>query len=265
MAKGANIGRLVVKKDNHKNISQFEKEFIFGISNIIENLLQIERLKEQSLLLSEAEIKALQAQINPHFLFNALNTIAFYCRSEPLFARQLIIYLADYYRHSLSTPETFINLSKEIKHIKAYINIEMARFGNRLNVKYDIYEKQDFHIPALIMQPLVENAIKHGILPKATGGTIFVGVIPQSDYFKFYVCDNGVGIAKEKLSSLLIETKKPKSIGLINVHKRLLSIYGTESGLNIASKLDVGTTVSFKIPRKFIGGTKDDEDNGSYS
>lgn len=265
LAKGASIGRLVVKKDNHETISQFEKEFIFGISNIIENLLHIEQLKEQSILLSEAEIKVLQAQINPHFLFNALNTIAFYCRSEPLFARQLIIYLADYYRHSLSNPETFINLSKEIKHIKAYINIEMARFGSRLNVKYDIYDKQDFHIPALIMQPLVENAIKHGILPKAIGGTIFIGVIPQPDYFKFYVCDNGTGIDKEKLSSLLIETRNPKSIGLINVHKRLLSIYGDESGLTINSEINVGTTVSFKIPRNFIGGNENGEDNSSYS
>ena len=154
----------------------------------------------------------------------------------------------------MSHPDKFISFKDELKHIKAYLTIEKARFGSRLQVKYDIDVEDEFMIPSLIMQPLVENAIKHGVLPKEEGGTVFIGIIPMKDYVKLYVSDNGVGVSKDKLEQLLEEKfeeeNKRKSIGLINVHKRLITVYGENSGLHIVSAEGVGTTVSFKILRK---------------
>jgi len=150
-------------------------ELFRGLCSLLQIQLEINTLKEQAVLLSEAEVKVLQAQINPHFLFNALNTISYYCRSNPERAKDLIIYLAQYYRHSLNNESVFINFKQEIKHIQAYVNIEMARFGERLKVTYNIPDYLDFNLPCLILQPLVENAIKHGVLPRENGGTVEIG------------------------------------------------------------------------------------------
>ncbi len=248
------VASLIVSKDKDDYFFDSEVELLTGIANLLEMQLEVDNLKEQSMLLSEAELKVLQAQINPHFLFNALNTISFYCRSAPRQAKELVVYLAEYYRHNLSHPDKFISFKDELNHIKAYLTIEKARFGDRLQIKYDIDVAEEFMIPSLILQPLVENAIKHGVLTKEEGGTIFIGIIPMKDQVKLYVSDNGVGIPKEKLDTILEEKfdeeSKRKSIGLLNVHQRLITVYGEESGLNIVSAEGVGTTVSFKIIRK---------------
>lgn len=254
---------VVIGKPIKAIFTNFEKELLSGLSSLLEIQITINELNKQDVLLSEAEVKVLQAQINPHFLFNALNTVSYYCRSDPSTAKALVVYLAEYYRHSLSSPKIFINFEEELQHVKAYLNIETARFGDRLKVEYDIPEHEPFTVPSLILQPLVENAIKHGILSKEEGGTIYVGLISESDGMKIYVFDDGKGIPEEKLKYLLenpAETKsgeKYKSIGLLNVQKRLLTMYGPESGLQIMSKLNVGTSVSFKIPKQKRGGSTD--------
>ena len=249
---------LVISKDISEEFSNFEMELFRGLCSLLEIQLEINTLKEQAVLLSEAEVKVLQAQINPHFLFNALNTISYYCRSNPEKAKDLIIYLAEYYRHSLNNESVFINFKQEIRHIQAYVNIEMARFGDRLKINYNIPEFLDFNLPCLILQPLVENAIKHGVLPRESGGTVEIGAAPHGQNVRLYVYDNGVGIPKEKLSRLLLEeeptvtdgdnTGQRKSVGLQNVHKRLLAYYGEKSGLQITSSENAWTMVFFEIP-----------------
>ena len=250
------IGFLVVRKDMEQSYSRpvfpsSERELILGLRGIIELMIEMDRLKKQSSLLAEAEIKVLQTQINPHFLFNALNTIGYFCRSDPLTAKQLLLYLAEYYRHNLNSSNALIPLSKEISHVQAYVNIEQARFGSRLRVEYNI-DKCSFSLPPLILQPLVENAIKHGVLPMESGGIVRINITEKPDCYKLCVSDNGVGIPKELLDALLTEhpDEERKSIGLINVHKRLISIYGESSGLHIKSSPGEGTSVSFVIPRK---------------
>ena len=250
---------LVICKDPKEEFSNFEIELFRGLCSLLEIQLDINKLKEQAVLLSEAEVKVLQAQINPHFLFNALNTISYYCRSNPEKAKDLIIYLAEYYRHSLNNESVFINFRQEIKHIQAYVNIEMARFGERLKVTYNLPEYLDFNLPCLILQPLVENAIRHGVLPRESGGTVEIGAAPHGQNVRLYVYDNGVGIPKEKLSRLLLEeetataneeegTEERKSVGLQNVNKRLLAYYGESSGLQITSSENAWTMVFFEIP-----------------
>ena len=250
---------LVICKDQKEEFSNFEMELFRGLCSLLQIQMEINTLKEQAVLLSEAEVKVLQAQINPHFLFNALNTIGYYCRSNPEKAKDLIIYLAEYYRHSLNNESVFINFRQEIRHIQAYVNIEMARFGDRLKVNYNLPVYLDFNLPCLILQPLVENAIKHGVLPKESGGTIEIGAAPHGQNVRLYVYDNGVGIPKDKLDRLLTEEEAPsadmdpesegrKSVGLQNVHKRLLAYYGERSGLQITSSENAWTMVFFEIP-----------------
>ena len=250
---------LVISKDAKEDFSNFEMELFRGLCSLLQIQVDINKLKEQAVLLSEAEVKELQAQINPHFLFNALNTISYYCRSNPEKAKDLIIYLGEYYRHSLNNESVFINFRQEIRHIQAYVNIEMARFGERLKVTYNIPDYLDFNLPCLILQPLVENAIKHGVLPRESGGTVEIGAAPHGQNVRLYVYDNGVGIPQEKLSRLLTEEEPPsseeeaesgerKSVGLQNVHKRLLAYYGEDSGLQITSSENAWTMVFFEIP-----------------
>ena len=198
----------------------------------------------------EAELKALQAQINPHFLFNALNTISYYCSVQPQTAKKLINYLADYYRQNLADPNTLISLRQELQHINAYINIEIARFGDKLKINYEIDDTAFFKVPALILQPIIENSVKHGLRSKLDGGTITITVSQDTEYFFISVHDDGIGIPEAKLASLLLDIPGRKSIGLTNIHKRLMAIYGPDNGLHIDSTYGTGTTVSFKIPKQ---------------
>ena len=245
------LGHIILGKDPEQILTKFELDLALGLRNLISLQIEINEYKEQAKLLANAEIKALQSQINPHFLFNALNTIGFHCRDNPLTAKKLISSLADYYRHNLSNSETLIPFSKEMNHVKAYVDIEMARFGDRLKVQYDFPLTYEFKIPPLIMQPLVENAIKHGILSKEDGGIVSVRVVKTPTNYELFVIDKGTGISIDKLDKLLLDDPGRNSIGLINVHKRLVSIYGADSGLNISSSENNGTSVSFKIP---LGG-----------
>ncbi len=243
------VASLFLGKQEKNPNTDFEKELATGLGNLLSAQIEIGRVKEQAKLFANAELKALQSQINPHFLFNALNTISYHCRQKPETAKKLITYLADYYRHNLSDSSTLIPLSKELQHINAYVNIETARFGDRLNVSYMLEgDYSEIKLPALIIQPLVENAIKHGIQPKVEGGNIVIELKKYDDYFEFIVSDDGVGVSEEKLKTILDPDTTRKSIGLSNVHKRLITIYGPDNGLNIISKENKGTTVSFKIP-----------------
>lgn len=235
-----------------------EKEFVTGLAQLMSGIYEYEQLKRDKELLAEAEIRALQAQINPHFLYNTLNTISYYVRSDPETARNLISYLSDYFRHSLSHPASLIPLSEEIHVISCYLKLEEARFGDRIRVIFKMPGKDRIRIPPLLLQPLVENAVVHGVLPLPGGGTIQVGLIEGKNMVKLYVADNGVGIPRLKRRELLHDRKQRDCIGLINVHQRLQSLYGPESGLHIISKPGKGTIVYMKLPKKAALAPKED-------
>ncbi|MDR3348483.1 MAG: histidine kinase [Acidaminococcales bacterium] len=242
------VATLFFGKRGKEPVSELDIELALGLGDLISAQIEIAEVKERAKLLVHAELKALQCQINPHFLFNTLNAISYYCRSKPATAKKLITYLADYYRHNLSDSGVMVSFQQELQHINAYVSIEMARFGERLQMQYDFDKNTDFKLPALIMQPLVENAIKHGLRPKENGGTVRIGAVKQEGSFELSVSDDGVGIDAAKLGSLLEADAARTSIGLCNVHKRLITIYGPDCGLNINSQKNGGTVVSFKIP-----------------
>lgn len=214
-----------------------------GLSQIISTLIDISRIEQLKEMANKAEIKALQTQINPHFLFNALNAIASSIRINPDKARHLIINLSDYLRYNLELNGEFIDIKKELQQVKDYIEIEKARFGNKLNIIYDI-DDINITIPSLSIQPLVENAIVHGILKESGEGTVIISVKDELNRVKVTITDTGVGIDEDIIERIYTGNMPDNKIGLYNVHLRLKLIYG--EGLKI-TRLEKGTKIEFYI------------------
>lgn len=194
-----------------------------------------------------AEVAFMQAQIKPHFLFNTLNTISSFCDTAPEHARQLIDELSNYLRQSFDfkSLQIYVPLERELMLIKSYVAIEKARFGDSLNVVFDIGRAIKVEIPPLSLQPLVENAIRHGIRKKGGSGTVTIAARNTADGVLVSVEDNGSGISPDKLGAIL-ETDKAEGVGLRNIDSRLRALLG--KGLTIESEVGKGTKVTFLIP-----------------
>lgn len=218
-----------------------------GIGLVVSIVQGIEKDKKEIEERKKAEITSLQRQINPHFIFNALNTIASFIRFDPKKARELIINLSTYLRHNLEFNDKPISIKKEVDQVKSFVDIEKARFGERLNVIYDI-DDVDVKIPSLIIQPLVENAIIHGILNKDKGerGQVIVSIKDLGKKIKVSIEDDGVGIDDKIIKDLYSGNMPEYKIGLYNVHLRLKLYY--HKGLEIR-KLDNGTLIEFYVER----------------
>jgi two-component system LytT family sensor kinase len=205
---------------------------------------QIEQFREAELrrLVTLAELRALQSQIHPHFLFNALNALYGIIPREAKSARETVLNLSDIFRYSLETGRMLRPLSDEMRIIKAYLEVERLRLGNKLRVEIDIAsEALEVHIPVLSIQPLVENAIKHGIAPNVDGGLVRVEVSARNGAVRVMVRDSGPGFAAAS------STRTGAGVGLDNVARRLDLCFGAEAALNVESDSS-GTTASFLIP-----------------
>jgi two-component system LytT family sensor kinase len=202
------------------------------------------RLVEQEHLLLAAKISALASQINPHFLFNTLTSISSLIRSQPETARMVVHRLSTLLRRRLRDPNHFVTLREELEAVDEYLDIEQIRFGPQLRVRKDIDERAlDVLVPSMILQPLVENCIKHGLSRKVGGGTITLHVARVDAAARVEVRDDGLGMSDERL-----ETAFSDGIGLSNVSERLRVIYGARTTLQLASVIGKGTTVAFEIP-----------------
>jgi len=244
--KDQTIGTLKLYKDKENSISLVDEELARGLGNLFSTQLELSRIEQEETLRGKAELQALQAQINPHFLFNAINTIVSMVRTEPDEARDLLVHLGDYFRNNMQINREFITIGEELKHIEAYLKIEKARFGDKLNIVYHVPDTLETMIPPLLIQPLVENAVKHGIFPKEESGQIIISISYQDDRMKIIVEDDGVGM-KEK--------RQNNAIGLSNVEKRLHAVYDNEYKFSIESRHHKGTKVSLSVP--VLGGAND--------
>jgi sensor histidine kinase YesM len=208
----------------------------------------LSNLKSSVKRTQEAEIAFLRAQINPHFLYNALNSIASLCISAPEKAEEVVVELSQYLRHSFDFKrmDAMSTLAKERELLEAYLYIEKTRFGDRLLVEYDIDETLDLPIPPLILQPLVENAVRHGLMAKKTGGTVTISIKGLVDEAIFTITDNGIGMDAGKLIGLFTENSNERGIGVWNINQRLKRLYNTE--VTIVSEKGQGTQVTFSIP-----------------
>lgn len=206
------------------------------------------------LALAQAELRALRAQINPHFLFNALNTIRYFVRTDPETARRLLLNLSEVFQRALRSGE-LVSLQDELSYVEAYLALEQARLDQRLRIEWSppvealrqspLAERP---VPTLILQPIVENAVLHGVAPKPEGGTVRIGVERAGRDLLLRVADDGPGLATERLAEVLDPAWSGKSIGLRNVDGRLRALYGEAHGLAIESAVGLGTTVLITIP-----------------
>ncbi|WP_315522995.1 sensor histidine kinase [Fusobacterium massiliense] len=237
------IGTMKIFFDTAEKITEKNRYLMIGLSHLISTQMEISKIENLKSLVKYSEIKALQSQINPHFLFNVLNTMAALIRINPEKAREVTIDLSKYLRYNLDNNLKSVELINELNQVDTYIKIEKARFGEKINIKYDINENlYNFKIPSLIIQPLVENSIKHGILKKSEKGNILLQIKKIGKDIEVIIEDDGVGIKQEIIDSL--DSKIEENIGLKNVHQRLKLLYG--KGLNIM-KLNKGTRIKFKI------------------
>lgn len=240
------IGALKIYYKTSHRITYSLQALAVGLSQIISTLMEVSKVEQMKTMANKAELKALQRQINPHFLFNALNAITSFIRIDPNKARELIINLASYLRYNLEINSEFIDIKKELKQVKDYIEIEKARFGNKLNIVYDV-DNVDLDIPSLTIQPLVENAIIHGILKDKGAGTVKIIVKDRGEKVKISIIDSGVGISEEAIKNIYKDAVPENKIGLYNVHLRIKLIYG--EGL-IIERLEKGTKIEFYIKRR---------------
>jgi two-component system LytT family sensor kinase len=206
------------------------------------------RLEEQEKLLLAARIEALSSQINPHFLFNALNSISSLVRSNPETARVLIAKLSNLLRRRLKSRDHFVRLREELESIDQYLDIESVRFGPQLRVDKRIDpDTLDVVVPSMILQPIIENSIKHGLTSKVGGGTVTIRSQRRSGHLVIEVTDDGLGMSEEQLQNAL-----NAGIGLSNVNERLRVTYGENYRLRLTSTLGEGTSARLEIPEMSI-------------
>ena len=223
-----------------------------GVAQMLDVQMELAELDRRAQLVAVAELDALHAQINPHFLFNTLNTIIMFSRTNPETARRLLIRLSAFFRQALKRKGHFNTLKGEIEYINTYLVLVRARFREKIRVRREITpELLECRVPVLTIQPLVENAIKHGIIPKEGAGTVSITVKLQNDEILILVEDDGVGISQEMLPNVLQPGYgSGNGVGLSNVHERLKNLFGEEYGLRIISKPGEGTAVYVRVPIK---------------
>lgn len=244
--KGVVTGTLKIYYCHAHQITSPLQEMAIGLSQIISTQLEVSRAEQLREMANKAELRALQSKINPHFLFNALNAISSSIRLNPDTARQLIINLSRYLRYNLElNDDEHIDIKKELYQIKDYIAIEQARFGEKLTVIYDIDEELECRIPSLLIQPLVENAIVHGIQPCKGKGVVTISVTESGSRVRIAVRDTGHGIEQAIIDRVNADEMPGNKIGLLNVHHRVKLLYG--EGLHIR-RLEPGTEIYFYVP-----------------
>lgn len=200
--------------------------------------------------LAEAELRALRAQISPHFIYNALTAIASFITTDPDRARDLVLEFADFTRYSFRRQGEFTTLAEELGSIHSYLELERARFGDRLRVTLQIApETLATVIPFLSVQPLVENAVRHGLEPGEGGGEIRITSRDDGTHTEILVEDDGVGMDPDGLRALLTAREEGGHVGLRNVDTRLRQVYGSGGGLVVETNAGAGTLVRMRVPK----------------
>ena len=221
--------------------------------------LELAELAESRAALMEAELRALRAQISPHFIYNSLGAIASFVRTDPERARELLLEYADFTRYSFRQHGDFTTLAEELRSIERYLVLEKARFGDRLRVVTRVApEVLSVRLPFLSVQPLVENAVRHGLEAKDGDGTITVIAHDAGSECVITIEDDGVGGDPEIVRAALAGDTTSASVGLANVDERMRTVYGNAYGIIVETAPGHGTMVTLRVP-KFAAGVDTDE------
>ncbi|HJF33432.1 MAG TPA: sensor histidine kinase [Sporosarcina psychrophila] len=252
--RGETIGTLKLYYPSEKAITNVSIELISGLSSLLSNQLEIAQTDRAYQLAKEAEIKALQAQMSPHFLFNSMNIIISLIRTDPDQARKLLTSLSYFLRQNVTgTTASKVSLEQELVQVKAYLEIIEARFVDKLTIQYEVDNNLLTEmIPPFTLQPIVENAIRHGINDMEKDSIIKITVHDLVKDFEIKVEDNGKGIPAERILLLgldQIESETGTGMGLFNINRRMRMTFGEQAALSINSEISNGTAVSFRIPK----------------
>jgi two-component system, LytTR family, sensor kinase len=224
------------------------------VARWVSTQIELGELERSRAEVASAQLRALRAQISPHFVFNALNTIASFVRTDPSRARDLLIEFADFARYSFSTTDQFTTLADELRAIDTYVTIERARFGDRLQVHLRIApEVLGVRVPFLVLQPLVENALRHGFAGQKAGH-LRIEADDAGAEVVVSIEDDGSGMDPAVLADQLAGRGDPNRTGLVNVDERLRTVYGSAYGLVVDTNVGAGTRVSVRLPKFLPGG-----------
>lgn len=212
--------------------------------------LELAELATSRTALMEAELRALRAQISPHFIYNSLGAIASFVRTDPERARELLLEFADFTRYSFRQHGEFTTLAEELRSIERYLVLEKARFGDRLRVVTLVApEVLSVNLPFLSVQPLVENAVRHGLESRAGDGTITVTAMDSGNECLITIEDDGAGVDPEVVRAALSGANPSASVGLANVDERMRTVYGNQYGIVVETAPGHGTKVSLRVPK----------------
>ncbi len=220
-------------------------------ARFVSTQLELEVLQKSRQALAQAEVRALRAQISPHFVYNALNTISSLIRTDPSHARELLQEFAEFTRYSFRTDGFFTTLADELTNIHRYLTIEQARYGSRLNVRLKIApEVLQVVLPFLVLQPLVENAVRHGLAKKPGGGELTIIAEDNGAEALISVEDDGVGMDPDRLFDDLKDAHQTGAhVGLGNINHRMRAVFGDDYALVVETAPEAGMKIILKIPK----------------
>lgn len=250
------VGTLKLYFTDYHDLTFVEKRLAEGLAKIFSSQLELGAVETQRQLLQDAEIKSLQAQVNPHFFFNAMNTISALVRIDHEKARQLLLQMSQFFRSNLQgARNNTITISKELEQVRAYIALEQARYPDHFIIECDIPEQYESAlVPPFVIQILVENAIKHAFTNRKDDNRIWVKVTGEQHKIKLSVKDNGQGIPEGKLGTIgkvIVESQSGTGSALENLNRRLIGLFGPTAELSIHTS-HLGTEVQTEIPYKHI-------------
>ena len=250
VVRGVSVGTLKLYYESDVLIDETHRAIAEGLAQLLSTQLSIAELDRQVELATKAELQALQAQINPHFLFNTINTIASLIRTDPARARVLLREFAAFYRQTLENSNDLIPLDRELQQTMRYFAFEQARFGaERVRLEADIDDFGDLRVPSFIIQPIVENAVNHA-MPAEGQLNIDISIEEAGDDVVITVADDGVGMSEEQARRLLQNasaSEKGTGIALKNVDARLRAVFGPGSGVSVSSQIGKGTQVTLLL------------------
>lgn len=247
--KNVRVGAIRIYKTKNSGLLPIDIEIAEGVAKMLSTQIALADMEQQRSLREQAEFKALQAQINPHFLFNTLSIIMCFCRTEPEKARTLIANLSDMLHFTFAKHDGQVTLGEELISVEAYLNIVKARFGSRLTVITEFDEDlRTCLIPAFTIQPIVENAIKHGLFPKTSDCQLSINIYQKDDKLVIAIGDNGIGMTEAKRENLV--SLQSEGIGIANVVKRIKGLYKDRSDIIVESEDGRGTVFTIKMPLK---------------
>jgi two-component system LytT family sensor kinase len=250
---GELVGSFVALFGRGHRITPDDTRTVAEAASLVSAQLELRELEEQTERLARAELRALRAQISPHFIYNAMAAIAGYIHSNPDEARELLTDFAEFTRYAFRGQRPYVTLADELGYVEKYLRLERARFGERLEVRTQIApEVLQAVVPVLSLQPLVENAVRHGVERQGRGRIEIIARHIDADV-EIRVIDNGVGIAPERAEAIL--AGEGAGVGIANVQARLQTTFGPGYGLEIETAPDRGTTVTMTLP-KFRAGVR---------